>query len=159
MDIEENNNEVTVYELGYHLVPTVEETEVPSMVVRVKALVEGKGCKVISEEAPQARTLAYEIVKPIDSKNQKFAKTYFGWMKFECDREATSSIKEGVSHMKEILRFIIVKTDRETTLYSSKVVAPRREEKEVVEPKEVLLASKKEVSEEDIDKSIEALIS
>ncbi len=150
--------DIEIYEIGYHILPTVAESEVESHVSKIHSFVSDKAGVVIAEEFPQMRSLAYDITKKIDTKNLNFNKAFFGWVKFELDRSLINEVKAQLDTMQTLLRFIIVKTVRENTIHTPKAPVVKKDEdnSEVVE--DVVLESKPEVSEEEMDKSIDDLV-
>lgn len=68
-----------------------------------------------------------------------------------------AEIKKAVKNLPGVLRFILVKTVREDTIFRPKFQRPRREEGGSG-PTPELLVEAKEVSEEEIDKGIEQLV-
>lgn len=151
----ERNTEGQVYEIGFHVMPTVPESDVPAIVSKIKSLIEEEEGKVIKEEAPKLQALSYEVSKMIDSKSQKFNKAYFGWIKFEANGSLVTRIKESFQNIPEILRFILAKTVREDTIFHPK--SPRSK-KENGETPIKYTAGIKEISDAEIDKSIEQLV-
>jgi ribosomal protein S6 len=146
-----------VYELGFHIVPTIAEEKVANVFGDIKSLLEKNGAIFISEEYPKMRPLAYTMLKNEAGKNEKFNFAYFGWVKFDLGKEEIALVKEKLEKNKEILRFLIIKTVRENTLYGHKIPRKENEKPEVpvvgVIPEEVVMAS-----EEEIDKTIEELV-
>ena len=146
-----------VYELGFHIVPTIAEEKVANVFGDIKALLEKNGAVFISEEYPKMRPLAYTMFKNEAGKNEKFNFSYFGWVKYELPKEATAEVKEKLEKNKEILRFLVIKTVRENTLYGHKLARKDGEKAEApvvgVIPEEVVMAS-----DEEIDKTIEELV-
>jgi ribosomal protein S6 len=146
-----------VYELGFHIVPTIAEEKVANVFGDIKALLEKNGAVFISEEYPKMRPLAYTMLKNEAGKNEKFNFAYFGWVKYELPKEATAEVKEKLEKNKEILRFLVIKTVRENTLYGHKLARKDGEKAEApvvgVIPEEVVMAS-----DEEIDKTIEELV-
>ena len=146
-----------VYELGFHIVPTIAEEKVANVFGDIKALLEKNGAVFISEEYPKMRALAYTMLKNEAGKNEKFNFAYFGWIKYELPKEAAADVKDVLEKNKDVLRFLVIKTVRENTLYSHKF--SKKEGDKADSPKEespleeVVLAS-----EEEIDKSIEELV-
>jgi ribosomal protein S6 len=110
-----------IYELGYHVLPTLSEDEVAKVVGDIKDLLSGAEAVVIAEQFPQMMNLAYEIGKDLENKNRKFGSAYFGWIKFEIPTMAIESFKETMDKNLSILRFIIIKTVRESTLATPKL--------------------------------------
>lgn len=160
--IEETNDENSeikrIYEIGFLVMPTVQEAELPSAVSAIKALIEGKGGEIISDEFPYMRKLAYAMEKEIDGKRQSFSTAYFGWVKFEIDTESAVSISKDLSTSPDILRSLTIKTVREST-YTPKSHEVAEERSEEVNEEEAVDAPLEEApSEEQIDKSIEELV-
>lgn len=163
MNEKNNENETAIYEVGYHIVPTTEESEVLVQVSKIRSIIEENGGTLVSEEMPKLINLAYEISKSVNAKKQKFGKAYFGWVKFEMNPDQVLVVKSKIENLPEILRFIIIKTVRENTIHTPKIPMFKKENKgespvrgEVSaqnEPKE-----KVEISEEEIDKSIDELL-
>ncbi len=125
-----------IYELGYHFLPTLSEDEVAKAVTALKDQLSGLEATTIAEAHPALMTLAYEIGKDIENKRRMFATAYFGWIKFEVATEAIEGFKELMEKNANILRFIIVKTVRESTLAVPKIAhkgMTRRTPADVVE--------------------------
>lgn len=132
----EETSKKQIYELGYHFLPTLSEDEVMKATTALKAELSTIEATVIAEQNPALMTLAYEIGKDIENKNRKFATAYFGWIKFEVATEAIEGFKELMDKNANILRFIILKTVRESTLAVPKVAhkgMTRRTPADVVE--------------------------
>lgn len=149
-----------VYEVGFLLLPTLPEEKMPEIMANIKGIIEKKGGEIISEDAPKMRPLAYEISKMIQTKNSAFDHAYFGWVKFEIESSELSSVKKSIESMDEILRALFIKTIRENTLMSEKV-SERDAQKTKAEGEAVESANEEAqapASEEEIDKSIEALV-
>jgi ribosomal protein S6 len=152
-DSKESNSKV--YEIGFHIVSTIAEENVPAETDKIKAFLSNEGASVISEEAPKLRPLAYSIRKAFGGTYKTFDKAYFGWVKFELDGDITN-IEKLMKNNENVLRFILVKTVKENTMYSPKLNTFSRENKKVLKTE----ASKdaKQASIEEIDKSIEELV-
>lgn len=131
------------YELGYLLVPTAAETEVPGLVDTLKGFIGKGGGEVVSEGAPEFIDLAYTMEKSIASKKYKYSQGYFGWVKFTAEPDAMEAIKKALDAQLELVRYILVKTSVENTIVFKKPkVEARREatggdEEIVVEESEV----------------------
>lgn len=149
-------NDFLVYELGFHLLPTVDESNLLSEFSKIKSIVEESGGVMISEDVPKMVNLAYEISKSIDSKKHKFNKAYFGWVKFEAEPVKVVEIKNKIENDQSILRFLIIKTVRENTIHTPKIPMFRKEnhKEEKTEEQE----EKPKMSEAELDKSIDDLV-
>ncbi len=150
MSINKEDVLVKVYELGYHLVPTLAEEEVPQYVNKIKDALDSYGAVVISEEMPKKMDLAYTMFPTVNNKKQKFLKSYFGWIKFEVDAESANAFKKDIEGMDEVFRSLLIITVRENTMA----------------PKKLFTSSKKRPSKNDeekmdvaqVDKEIDALV-
>jgi ribosomal protein S6 len=151
-----------VYELGYHIVSTVAEENLPKEVETLKAIVLKDGGSLVSEGEPKLINLAYSMTKSVADIKKKFNTAYFGWIKFETKSELIPTIDKAVKGNPNVLRYLLIKTVRENTLFVPKlnVRAPAKEEspkpKKSVKTEEKRAASKTDL--EDIDKSIEELV-
>lgn len=151
------NNEKIVYEVGYHIVPTVEEAEVPAKASKIKSIIEEGGASVISEELPKSVPLAYEISKKVSGKKHDFNKAYFGWIKFEAESSKIGGIQTKIENQEEVLRFLMIKTVRENIMHVPKIPMFRKESAPKDE-KTQNEADKPKASEAEIDKSIDELV-
>lgn len=159
--MEENTkdaDDVKIYELGYHVLPTVAEENVAEEVGKIHSFISENDGNIISEGMPTKHQLSYEIKKRIETKYVKFNKAYFGWVKFEITPALVGKIKEKMTSDENILRFIIINTVKENTMHVFK--SPMMSKDEMVRvPKDLpAQAVKTEISEEEIDKSIDELV-
>lgn len=150
----ESDNQI--YEIGYHLLPNIDESEVPVQSLKIKSIIEENGGLILSEEMPKIMVLAYDICKTINSKKQKFNKAYFGWVKFEIDPSKVSDIKNKVENNPNVLRFLIIKTVKESTMHAPKIPMFKKESSREEKSEERVETPK--ASEEEIDKSIDELV-
>lgn len=150
-------DKATVYEVGFHIVPAVSPETLPKEVDAIKAVLTGAGATIISEEFPKLRTLAYTLVKAIGPVRNKYDTAHFGWIKFEAPAESQVEIKKALDANEKIIRFLIVKTVKENTLYGATILPQIKEEgaktDEVSAPKEAPAPS-----QEELDKTIDKLV-
>ena len=145
-----------VYEVGFHIIPTVGEDGVAPV---VEALRKTLGdAEIIIEGFPRKITLAYQVERATQGKREKYTESYFGHIKFATPREAVPGIHAAVSALEPVLRFLIIETVREDIASAPRraVFASDRLEGKTIE-KHVGAAEKPaEVSEAELEKSIEA---
>jgi len=148
-----------VYEVGYHIISTIAEEGISAEVDKIKAILSKEKAVVISEEAPKLRPLAYKIKKAFGGQYKTFEKAYFGWVKFALNEGADiANIDSALKASDTVLRYILVKTIKENTMYSPKITVFSDKESKIKvlthkEPKEA-----KTASIEEIDKSIDELV-
>jgi ribosomal protein S6 len=154
-----NKDENRVYELGYLLVSTLSEEDVPREYGNLKEVITSMGGALISDEMPRMTTLSYTMMKVWNNQRTKFDNAYFGWIKFEIDSEKISELKKKLSLNENLIRFLTIKTVRENTIASRRFTHKEgmrkrasftKKEEEVSEPVEI--------NKEEIDKEIDALV-
>lgn len=151
-DTEKNSR---VYEVGYLLVPTITEEEVPVVYGNMKELIASFGGVAISDEMPRMMPLAYSMVKVIANVRNKFSNAYFGWFKFTMDSDQVLELKKKLDLSPDVIRFLILKTVKENTIAAKRFVRTELHKRP---------ATKKEgeeaapINKEEIDKEIDAMI-
>lgn len=114
--------EPRIYEVGYHILPSVSPEEVPQESAKIKEAIISFGGVLVSEEEPAVRSLEYPISKTVANKRAWFASAYFGWIKFEAESSAPAALKKFLEENEMVLRFLIVKTVRENTLVKKELL-------------------------------------
>jgi len=139
------------------------EEKIVETFTEIKSLIEKNKGIVIAEEAPKSVRLAYTIVKTEGGKRQKFDTTFFSWIKFEMSPEDAVSLKEALCVHDALLRCLLFKTARESTLAPKKVFFEKTETrpapKPLAKPKAKKEIPRETISEEELDKTIEELVS
>lgn len=156
------HTELRVYELGYHLVPTIPEEKIPEASGAVRGMIEKISKEIIAEELPVFIDLAYQVVKTVDHKNKRFDDAYFGWVKFDAAPEGVAKLEEELKKDENVLRYLVVKTLRENTYLSKKFPssnAKNREEEVVAEEVAPQTEEKEAPKEDELDKVINQLVS
>ena len=121
---------LTVYELGFLILPSIPEDKLSLVVDAIRGLVTKAGGAEIDAEAPFKQPLAYSISKTIGASRYVLTDAYLGWIKFEVEPGEIMAIKTGIEKMGEILRFLLVKAPRETTFTFAKLKAVIEEKEE-----------------------------
>ena len=148
-----------VYEVGFHVVPHVGEEGVAAVVEKVRNAI-GSEAEFIAEGFPQKMRLAYAVERSEAGKREKFGESFFGWIKCATERESLPSLQASLGDIKEVLRFLIIQTVREDIAQAPRravFTSDRLEGQTLAAPKREAEKSG-EVSEEELDKSIEALV-
>ncbi len=162
------HTEPRVYELGYHLVPTLAEEQIPAASGAVRGMIERISKDIIAEELPVFIDLAYQIVKTVEHKNKRFNDAYYGWIKFEASPEGIATLEEELKKDDNVLRYLVVKTLRENTFISKKFPSSNAKARDTEMPADVIseeatVAAVEEapiapVVEDELDKAIEELV-
>jgi ribosomal protein S6 len=155
---EEKEVRLSVYEVGYIMLPSISEENLAEEVTAFKDMFIEKGATFISDEYPKLIELAYEMSRSIANKKQKFSFGYFGWVKFECGTDQAKVIKDILDKNEKLVRYLMIKTVRENTMsvkrsYSKHDASKRRPSSSTPKSKE-----EEVINEETIDKEIEALV-
>jgi ribosomal protein S6 len=149
-----------VYEIGYHLLPTLSEAEVTSTVKDLMAFLTKEGASFIGDKAPEKTDLAYAIDRRVEGKFQAVRSTFFGWVAFEVSPNAAQNIKKFMDTNPVVLRYIFLVTtkDEVNAVMEGKVLVPK-----AAASTEVIAAPKRaeeeggEVSQVDLDKALDTM--
>ncbi len=177
-----NHNEHTeprIYELGYHLVPTLSEEQIPAASGAVRGMIERISKDIIAEESPVFIDLAYQVIKTINHKNKRFDDAYFGFIKFEASPEDIAKLEVELKKDENVLRYLVIKTLRENIFISKKFPSTNAKnrntdvasEEVAAEPviavstpkvaktaEDTTVATEQVTSDEELDKAIEKLV-
>jgi ribosomal protein S6 len=145
-----------VYELGYLLVPTLAEDEVPAAYGNLKELIASLGGAPVSDEMPRMIPLAYQMVKVISNIRNKFNNAYFGWVKFTMESDKVLELKKKLDLDPTVIRFLILKTVKENTIASKRFIRPDAHKKPKAPKAEGEEATP--INKEEIDKEIDAMV-
>lgn len=146
-----------IYEIGYHLIPTLtEEGAIAATAALAKTLGDAE---IIKNEAAVKIPLAYVIERRGQGKREKYAESYFGFIKFSTEKENINAIEQYLRATHEVLRHLLIETVREDVVIAPRAVfTSNRLEGETLK-KPVAEAEKAgEVSEAELDKSIDAIV-
>ena len=149
---------LSVYEIGYLIVPSVPEEKVPAEEAAIQKLIADTGAEVLAEEAPRRIPLAYTMrVKMVSGAYDKHDEAYFGWIKFEVGSDKIEALKKAVELMPSMLRMMVMSTVREAT-YLGKRAASMLAKPAIAVTEETKAAPAAPVTIEEMDKSIDALV-
>ena len=115
-DIEERDEALKIYEVGFHFVPTLSEDDVTVKFSELKSIVEKLGGEFISEDAPKPISLAYEISKTLKGQKKWYKNAYFGWVKFTLAPSDIIAFEKELKLNEFILRYLLITTVRENTV-------------------------------------------
>lgn len=142
MSTTEDHKELEVYELAYLVLPSIPEDKLPQVVSNLEKIIEKDGGRKIDAETPFKHDLAYEMSKTVGASRYVVKEAYIGWIKFEVEPKEIESIRKHIEKVLEVLRFLLVKTDKETKFTFAKMKEAREKQ---AQPKEV---SPEEIPEE-----------
>ncbi len=148
-----------VYEVGFHVLPNVDEAGVAAVVEALRSELAKGNAEIIKEQFPQKIVLAYTIERAVSGKREKYNDVYFGSIKFAVERAAVASLEAILRNNKNILRYLLVETLREEPTVSRRAVfSSNRLEGETIRKPTSAPETPTEVSEEELQKSIDALV-
>ena len=155
------NSAEKIYEVGYHIVSSVSEEQIPAEVEKIKGYLAKEKAIIIGEEAPKLRPLAYSIKKAFGGSYKVFDKAYFGFIKFELPEDSdVRTIDAAMKSNESVLRYIVIKTVRENTMYSPKITIFSDKDAKIKTTfkEDKIVKGEKTATAEEIDKSIDALV-
>lgn len=145
-----------VYELGYLLVSSIKEEELPVTYGNLKELVSSFSGEIIADEMPKMTNLAYTMQKVTSNVRSKWNTAYFGWIKFVMDSQKVLELKKTLDLDPNIIRFLILKTVKENTIAAKRYVGRDSYKKPPVKKTDGVPALP--INEAQIDKEIDALV-
>src|SRR3569832_534053 len=150
-----------IYEIGFHVVANSDEAAIAAVAGAIRAQVEKGDAEIISEGAPSRVRLAYTIVRATSGHHEKFEEAYIGIIKLATERENIPALESFLRGNRSILRFLLVETIREDIMNAPRRVtfASDRLEGETIKQPVAEPEKAGEVSEEDLNKSLDALVS
>lgn len=154
-DVENTDAKSSVYEVGYLMLPSIPEENLGGEVTMLKDSLSENGAVFISDEYPKMLELAYEMSRSIANKKQKFSYGYFGWVKFECSTTSARIIKEFLDKNEKLVRYLMIKTVRESTMSTKRAYGKTDGSKRRSTPR---AEESMPINEEVIDKEIDALV-
>lgn len=148
-----------IYEVGYHLIPTLEEANVSAMAEKLRAELGKGGAEIIAEGTPSKMVLAYTVERATTGKREKYNESYFGWIKFTTERENIPALESYLRSTREIIRHLLIETIREDATLAPRraVFSSDRLEGETIKKPTAAPEVKAEVSEEELERSLEEL--
>jgi ribosomal protein S6 len=157
LDDPSDETRTNVYEIGYHLLPTLSEEDVTSVTSGIMDLLKKEGADFVGDRFPSKIDLAYTIAKRVNGKLTNFDGAYFGWVAFEMSREAIARVKAALDANPSVLRFLIVTTDRDAVAaaMSGAVSGPSG----IIEKPKREVESGGEMSEVALDQALETIVS
>ncbi|MEN9552048.1 MAG: hypothetical protein RI935_425 [Candidatus Parcubacteria bacterium] len=148
----ENNETIVdsrVYEISFIFDNKLDEATALKKAETLKQSIATLGGSFISEEAPYMRELAYEMIRVQKNVNVRFNEGYFGWIKFELAGDKVATLEKGIKLDEEVVRYIVVRTVAENTVYTKRAPVVKAES---------LIDNEDGPSDEDIAASKEANI-
>jgi len=161
LPIDDGAAEPRIYEIGYHIIPTVKEEDLEKAVGGIRSAIESSGEKpvFIAEGAPSLIKLAYPMSVREGEKYTEYDRGYFGWIKFEAAASIVATLNNALKSNPNVLRFVIWRTVREDT--RAKIKPPtlrevkRTDTIKAAPRRAVTEEAAAPVSEEDLEKAIQ----
>lgn len=119
-EINETMVDSRVYEISFIFDNKLDEGAALGKAEQLKQSIATLGGSFISEEAPYMRELAYEMIRVQNNVNVRFNEGYFGWIKFEMTADKVKEFEKAIKLDEEVVRYLIVKTVRDNTVYTKR---------------------------------------
>ncbi len=146
-----------VYELGYHILPTVSEGDLPAKLDELRKLISDFEGEFIMEGEPELIDLAYTMIVPRGGHNDKYDKAYFGWIKFRAPKAKLPELQKELKLNQDLLRFILFKTAEEDTRAQIKIHELKEVKNDESIEKKTDNEAQGELKENELEKSLEEI--
>lgn len=153
-----------VYEASYLLIPTLSLEQIPGQVSKIKEALASFGATLISDEDPVLIDLSYSMTKVVQTTRHKAEQGYFGWVKFQIEKDSIGSVKKFFDNNLDVLRHLIIKTVKENTLLNGKMKLKSEDKSKKFDDRneealdEVSEVVKDEIVPEELDKTIDDMV-
>lgn len=154
-EINETTVDSRVYEISFIFDNNIDEEAALKKADVLKQSIATLGGSFISEEAPYMRELAYEMIRVQNNVNVRFNVGYFGWIKFELDPEKVKEFEKSLKLDEEIVRYLVVNTVRENTVYTKR--APVIKAETLVDNEEDVIADIDTTSDPEVTETTEEM--
>ncbi len=116
----ENDSEVRVYELGFHLDGELPQEDSKKSYEAIKALISKNGT-VVAEGMPQKIQLAYTISRMDTTGRRDFNTSFFCWIVYEADGAGHTEVVNAAKADAKIIRFIDLRTTKEAAKHAEEM--------------------------------------
>ncbi len=151
----EDTLENGLYEVAFHILSSVSESDAPAELAKVTEIVSQQGGTVKSSEGPMLRGLAYDMRRSENGRNVPYSNAYFGSVVFEAPTATVAAIRLAVESLPSMLRVFVVSLSKDALLPRERKVTGRIDAEKFRTDKG---AAPVAVSEGELDKSIEKMV-
>ena len=154
----EQSDNKRLYEVGFHLVPSLNEEEVQKGFTHVtEAIAKNEGVLKTSHN-PEMRPLAYPIIKKASGKKNTFTEAYFGYVVFEIEKENIGVFRGEIEKIPGMLRLLLVEISPEALLPRERRIPQTHREEPKCGSDAKVNPALPQMTEEELDKTIEQLV-
>ena len=154
-----NDREPKLYEIGFLLSPLVTETAVTETVAKeIGGVILTAGGKVEAEINPVLTKLAYSVTKTINHKNYSYKDAYFGAVRFSALPDSISKISEILDKSTIVIRYLITVTSADQPFEGPKASLTETKEEVQVSGEEVVVPTEPVTENKDLDQEIDNLL-
>ena len=146
----ETEQKIENYELGFHLLPEIEEVQIEQKSQEIEGLIAKLGGAVNSSRPPKKQHLSY----PIDHKKY----SYFGVINFKLPANETDQLRDNLKLDETILRSLILKVKENQKVLRSLKDHSSKQRIRTHTPTKPDIKPKEEVKPEVMEKQIEDVI-
>jgi ribosomal protein S6 len=97
-----------LYELGFHIVGTIDSSKVADVVDQIKNLIKKNHGDIVVEGEVKEIPLAYTMVKHFAGVNTKYNQAFFDWIKFNMSAENVANLKTALDLQEKIIRYLLI---------------------------------------------------
>ena len=146
----ETEQKMENYELGFHLLPTMEEDKITEKTQEIEGMIAKLGGSVTNSRPPKKQHLSY----PIDHKKY----SYFGVVNFKLPTTNTDQLRDTLKLEEDVLRFLIIKIRENQKVLRSIKDSSSRIKTRTHTPTKPDAKPKEEIKPEVMEKQIEDVI-
>lgn len=157
---EVKDREPVVYEVGYHLLPSLSDGEVQAWVKDFTNFLKKHEAVFVGERMPEKIDLAYAIERRVEGRFQAVRTAHFGWVACKLEPRLIAEVKKFMDMNQSVLRFLIITTsvDEVKAVMEGKVIMPKAQSStEAISAPKRAEEQSAEVSDVDLDKALDSM--
>ncbi|MCA1806883.1 MAG: 30S ribosomal protein S6 [Actinobacteria bacterium] len=109
----DTNENITIYEIGFLLAPTIPEDQVKAIETDMHKQITDAGGDIVASQSPEMRELSYEIEVKDEGEKRHYSRGQFGWVQFNLEPHQVDDIEKIFITSDDVIRHLLVTVDDE----------------------------------------------
>lgn len=109
----DTNENITIYEVGFLLAPTIPEDQVKAIETDMHEQITDAGGDIVASQSPEMRELSYEIEVKDEGEKRQFSRGQFGWVQFNLKPHQVDDVEKIFITADDVIRHLLVTVDDE----------------------------------------------
>lgn len=107
----DTNENMSYYEVGYLLAPTLPDDEAAETETDLHEQITSADGEIVSAQSPEMRELSYEIEVKEAGEQREFSRAQFGWVQFSFNPEDVNQVESIFAQADDVIRHLLITVD------------------------------------------------